>query len=188
MNQKLLWIVVGLLLLPGCTYRCFHPVKYDADYRGRVIDAETREPLEGVVVLGVWYSQGWSPGGGVSTYYDARETVTGKNGEFTIPGKGLRILSNLDTIQVLIFKKGYEHVGMGPWVSFKEDSSLRKKVEWEGDMVIVPIRKMSLEERKKRIIGKENIPGNKQKKLIREINREALEAKGFSIYTEVADE
>ena len=54
-------------------------------YQGKVIDVDTKEPLEGVAVLVVFYTQQYGPAGSVSHYADAQETLTGKNGEFRIP-------------------------------------------------------------------------------------------------------
>ena len=136
---------VFFLLLASCCY----PIRYDGPYRGRVIDTDTGKPIEGVVVLGVWYKEIATVAGGVSSYYDATETVTDKNGEFRIQGLGLKILSNVGPMDVLIFKAGYEYIGMGPWESFKEDEILRKRIRWEGERLIVPLKKLTMEERRK---------------------------------------
>ena len=182
MKKSLLLMVVSFFLLTGCTYRCFHPVWYEGAYRGKVIDAETKEPIEGVVVLGVWYSQLWSPGGGVSEYYDARETVTDKNGEFTMPGKGIRILSNLVPVDLLIFKAGYEYEA-GSWTSLKVGYLAREKVKWEGDKAIIPLKKLSVEERKKGGIPPlppREVRKDKIKLLLNEINKDRID-RGLSV-------
>lgn len=154
---------------------CMYALRYDAAYKGRVIDADTKEPIEGVVVLGVWDVLHPDVAGGFHTFHDAKETVTDKNGEFSISGMGLRVISNLEPMNVLIFKAGYEHIGMGPWDSLKEDILLKKKIKWNGNKAIIPLRKLTMEERGKRLIGKESIPDNKQKLLIRELNKEKTE-------------
>jgi hypothetical protein len=94
----LLFILIFLMLPTGCLYG----VRYDGSYHGKVVDEQTREPIEGVVVLGSWWVYHFGLGGGYSTYHDAREAVTDKNGEFTIKGEGLRILSSLKPMSVLI--------------------------------------------------------------------------------------
>ena len=128
----------------------FSIIRYDGPYRGRVVDAETGEPIEGVVVLAVWYLVTPTPAGSSRDYYDARETVTNENGEFEIKGKGLRILSRLEPVRVTIFKAGYEYLDV-PWVSLKKDIILRKRIKWEDDRAIIPLRKLSMEERRKRL-------------------------------------
>lgn len=161
---------LGLLVNSGCIPG-ISLARIDGPYEGKIIDAETGRTIEGVVVLGVWTTITITPGGGVYDYYDARETVTDKNGEFFIPGMGLRVLSNVTPMDVLIFKAGYEHIGMGQWSGLKsvgwkgeyEESydpikkikvkkrlyDLKKKIRWEGDKAIIPLRKLTMEERKK---------------------------------------
>lgn len=137
-----------LLPLMVASASCY-PVRYDGPYKGKVVDAETRKPIEGVVVLGVWYKDLPSPGGTVGSYFDAHETVTDKNGDFEVKGLGLKILSNVSTMHVLIFKAGYQYIGMGMWESLKlEGGLLEKKVAWEGERAIIPLRKVTMEERK----------------------------------------
>lgn len=146
MKNKLILLLSILLFLPGC----FYMVRYDATYKGTVVDAETGEPIEGVVVLGVWYKEYPTPAGAVSRFYDAKETVTGKDGEFAIQGIGLRVFTNIVPMHVLIFKAGYKHIGMGPWESFKWEGGLvMDKIKWEGDKPIIPLKKLTMEERKK---------------------------------------
>ncbi|MBI5025827.1 MAG: hypothetical protein HZC12_03675 [Nitrospirae bacterium] len=53
--QKNVIITIVILLLPfiiGCTVTN----KYDS-YYGKVIDAETKEPIEGAAVLAVYYTE-----------------------------------------------------------------------------------------------------------------------------------
>lgn len=155
-----------------------YAIRYDGAYRGKVIDAETGEPIEGVVVLGVW-SKGYpTPGGTVHEFYDARETVTDANGEFSIPGMRLRIMSNLEPMDVLIFKAGYEYLGLMPWISLKEDILLNKKIKWEENKAIIPLRKLSMEERKRLGTPSFSSEAYREKKiplLIKEINKEEIE-------------
>jgi hypothetical protein len=172
------------ILMVLATFTCAYGIRYDGPYSGRVIDADTGAPVEGVVVLGVWNTEQITPGGAVHSFHDARETVTDKNGEFEIPGMGFMILENVTPMDVLIFKAGYEHIGMSSWESLKEDLILRKKIKWEGKKAIIPLKKLTLEERKKRHIDKETFPDKKQRLLIREINREYKDI-GIPLYPEV---
>jgi len=166
----ILGVLVSILNM-GCVYSV---ARYDGPYEGKIVDFESGEPIEGVVVLGVWYKETPTVAGAVSTYYDAQETVTDKNGNFTLPGMGLKILSRVAVVSVLIFKAGYEYKGLYSWVSFKNDSW----VKWEGNKAIIPLRKMTLEERK----GKIGPPGpppkaplEKVKLMLKEINKDRIE-------------
>ena len=58
MKARTMLILLGILLITLLLYGCFQRlVAYDGTYQGRIIDAETGEPLEGVVVLGVWHTE-----------------------------------------------------------------------------------------------------------------------------------
>ncbi len=175
MKRRTLLILALFLLtiFAGCT-----PVRYENDYKGKIIDADTGKPIEKVVVLGVWFKAYPTPGGAAHEFYDAREAVTDKNGEFSIPGMGLLILSNIVPMDVLIFKAGYEYIGMGPWRSFKIDYILKKKVRWEGDMAIIPLKKLTIKERRKK--GIPSFPPveaskEKIKFILKEMNRNLIE-------------
>jgi len=200
--------IVSVFMTSGCSA---FVTRIDGPYRGKVIDADTREPIEGVVVLGVWYTETPSAAGALHNFYDAMETVTDKNGDFEIKGLGLLVMSNVTPMDVLIFKAGYEYIGLGSWRGLKsvgwkgeyEESydpiknikvlkrvyDLKKKVTWEGDKAIIPLKKLTMEERRKQgtpdfYIGerydeKENITHSclpKNIKLLpREVNKELLE-------------
>jgi len=171
--------ILILLLLTCCITSCY-PIRHDGPYKGRIIDAETGKPIEGVVVLGVWYKEIATVAGGVSSYYDAKETVTDKNGEFEIKGMGLKILSNIGPMHVLIFKAGYEYIGSGLWESLKLDGGLLKeKVIWEGDRAIIPLRILTQEERQKSetfpSMPATEAPLYKVSLMLKEINKEAIE-------------
>lgn len=171
MKIKLIALIYFLLLFPAACY----PVRYDGPYEGRVVDAETGQPIEGVVVLGVWYKETTTVAGAVSSYYDAKETVTDKNGDFNIRGMGLKILSNVGVMNVLIFKAGYEHMGMWTWEAFKEDEILKAKIRWEGKKVIIPLKNLKMEERKEHgPPSRPSIPFEKMRSLTTEINRERI--------------
>jgi hypothetical protein len=172
MNRFSIVIFVAILLyLPGCVYA----VRVDGPYEGRIIDADTGKPIEGVVILGTWYTAQFSPAGSTYNFYDARETVTDRNGEISIPGMGLRVLSNLEPMHVLIFKAGYEYLNV-PWVSLKKDILLREKIKWEGNRAIIPLKKLTMEERSKRgAPSRPNIPMDKMKLMTEEVNRERME-------------
>lgn len=164
------FILMTLSLQTGCLYA----VRYDGPYQGKVVDEQTREPIEGAVVLGTWSVVHFTPAGGVHTYYDARETITDRNGEFTISGQGLRIMSSLEPMSVMIFKSGYRHFGSVAWNSLK--IAYRDEIKWEEDMAIFPVKKMTLEERK--IAGtpsRPNIPTAKMKLMTGEINKDRVE-------------
>ena len=171
---RLLLMVLVVQFFSGCVSLVY----YEGDYHGKVIDAETLKPIEGAVVLGVW-SKGYHGAGGVAhEYYDTRETVTDKNGEFTINGMGPRAVTHLKKMNIVIFKVGYEEVGHTSWESLKTAIYYRDRVKWEGKKAIIPLDKLSLEQRRKRFdASPTGVPLNKQEKLLEEIEREKAEIK-----------
>jgi hypothetical protein len=165
------FLIVSILVLLINT-SCLYAIRYDSDCRGEVIDTDTGEPIEGVVVLGVWYEGYMGAGGIVHKYYDARETVTDKNGEFSLPGLGARIMSNVEPPDITVFKAGYSYNAL----TWKPGTlPYKSKIKWEGSKAIIPLRKLTMEERKKRQVDKETIPDKKQRQLIKELNKEYKE-------------
>jgi len=86
-----------------------------AEYKGRIVDADTGEPIEGVVVLIGWRSTLLH-----SSYreiYDVKEILSDKDGEFKISDHKVN-LNPLRTIdeppELTIFKGGYQNV-IGFW-------------------------------------------------------------------------
>ena len=81
------------------------------EFRGRIIDAETREPIEGVVVVVVYYEHTiiGGPGGGGTSVIKAKETLTDKKGEFYFPAYITLMGPNSreDRATFIIFKPGY---------------------------------------------------------------------------------
>lgn len=107
----LLLLIIILPVSAGCTVT--H--KY-GPYYGKVIDTETKEPIEGAVVLVVFHTEEWGPAGSITRFADALETVTDKNGEFKIPAHRVttfRPLQGWDRYGYFtIFKPEY---GCYPW-------------------------------------------------------------------------
>lgn len=146
MKKLVLTLISGFLLLilnAGCVYSV---ARYDGPYEGKVIDADSGQPLEGAVVLGVWYKERPTVAGAVVTFYDATETLTDKNGNFKIKGQGLKVLSQVSTMNFNIFKAGYGYE-RGPWESLKEGYFLKDRVRWVGNKPVIPLRKLTIEMR-----------------------------------------
>lgn len=80
-------------------------------FMGKVVDAETGEPIEGAVVLIVFTTESSSLGGSVNSFADAIETLTDARGEFKFRPKRVNHFkmnaSWDDDYQVSIFKPGY---------------------------------------------------------------------------------
>lgn len=79
-------------------------------YKGRVIDAEDKKPIEGAIVVAVYqkYFYGFGAGGG-SEVVKVKETLTDKKGEFYISSYSTIIdpFCREDFTTFIIYKAGY---------------------------------------------------------------------------------
>lgn len=83
-------LVVFILLKVFVMHGCYGP------YRGVVLDKNTGEPVEGVVVMATYYRTFISPGGDVEgAVLDAQETVTDEDGEFLLWPKNVFALPGI---------------------------------------------------------------------------------------------
>jgi hypothetical protein len=107
-------VIVGVFILTNVYFTFFYT------FQGRVIDADTREPIEGAVVVASWIESAPAPGGELSRLNDVKETLTDKNGKWSIRGargrKGntITVLISLVTFipytehpRFIVFKPGY---------------------------------------------------------------------------------
>lgn len=93
------------------------PFSYTSEeINGTVVDADTSEPIEGVVVVAQWilYVAGFGEGGHWKVF-KVHEAVTDKDGKYTIPGWGPKrrpFFTHLDTYdpQLSFFKRGYNYL------------------------------------------------------------------------------
>jgi len=89
-------------------------------FKGKIIDADTREPIEGAVVVASWDEERATPAGSTSRLKDVKETLTDKNGEWIIEGPKGRELSDATASftfltgtyitnppEFIVFKPGY---------------------------------------------------------------------------------
>jgi len=100
--------VVGVLGMPDTSQGA-------GPWRAQIVDAETGQPLEGVVVLFVWHKMTRTPGGPSPAFEDAEEAVTGPDGRFTIRARRLFTLNPFKYVEgpeVVIFKPGYGQWGV----------------------------------------------------------------------------
>lgn len=80
-------------------------------WKGKIIDIETKEPIEGAVVLAIWQRAYRTPAGDNTYFYEAKEVITDKEGRYEIPAYTpinlLPIISYIREPEFFIFKPGY---------------------------------------------------------------------------------
>jgi len=176
---------ISLVLLFILTSGCAIVQRY-GPYYGKVIDAETKEPLEGAAALVECNTQSYGPGGSNDNYVDAQETVTDKNSEFRIPVFTIwtfRPLQNFASYVVFtVFKPGY---GDFPRHSRSKVNSQSPK-SWllsTNDYMAIELSKLKHGEMHSPPSVNFEIPYKKQKKFI-EVLSQGYEQLGLDKYTE----
>lgn len=160
---------IAFLLLTGCTVTHEY-----GPYSGKVVDAETSEPIAGAVVFLRFYTEGYSLAGFIPKYADALEVMTDRNGEFNIPTQRItrfRIPHRWDPhVHVVIFKPGY---GCYPW-HMGTTSRPQYKPKWtllaDKHVTIILPQLKTVEERKRNLGGIHSgttVPDEKKKNLLR---------------------
>jgi len=87
----------------------------DRTFRGKLIDAETLKPIEGAVVVAVWYKTKAFLIGSTTDFKDAKETLTDKNGEWSITGpEDQEVPRTFDLLYVI----GLRHITEGPKITY----------------------------------------------------------------------
>lgn len=154
---------------------CVSMMRVDGPYEGRVVDAETLSPIEGAVVVGAWYKVDITPAGRYSRDYDSKEVLTDRNGEFRIEGKGLLVLSGVDGMVLTLFKAGYEQFPRHSYWWGLQKYGPFDKVSWKDGKGTFKLKRLTLEERQHRVVDLPVSDVSKEKKLIRERNKEMIE-------------
>lgn len=93
---------------------------WGATFKGKVIDADTKQPIEGAVVVASWHEERATPTGSISRLKDVKETLTDKKGEWVIQGPKGREVGDISAIFTfvtgtyitnpplfIVFKPGY---------------------------------------------------------------------------------
>ena len=184
-------LMVGLVLLTSSWSLAGSASLYysDGPWKGTVIDAETKEPIEGAVVLAVWEKIYPGPAGNYSYFFDAVETLTDREGKFFIKEfkaiNVLPILRSLDGPWFTIFKPGHTAFGNNyeyfhryfPNSPLKVDRITLAEVFKKG----VTVELLRLKTREERLMSLSGpgpvggVPDNKMPTLMKLINLERKE-------------
>jgi hypothetical protein len=143
-------------------------------YKGKVVDADTKEPIQDAVVLAIYYMTTTSIAGSNSYPYDAQEILTNQNGEFNIPAKRVWFdnLHGWPPGSLVIFKSGY-----GLFPDHKRSEAVGENKSWPPSRkyVVYEIPKISMQERKKQLISfHHDIPYNKRRLYFSKVNEERV--------------
>jgi len=175
MAELIMKLTIFFLIAPLASCAIVH--RY-GEFYGKVIDIETKEPLEGAAVLAVYYTEQPGPGGEVTHYADAQETLTDKNGEFKIPSNTVTTFRPLQYFEpyawFTIFKPGY---GCYPWHKGVKPMFVPNGTLPEKQYVIVELPKLKTREERIENYGcypSEQVPEIKYKYLFQLIQQERV--------------
>ncbi|MBI4685951.1 MAG: hypothetical protein HY755_12265 [Nitrospirae bacterium] len=111
---KMILIILAVIIIFGVTPAFASSATFyysDGPWSGKIIDAETKAPIEGVVVLAHWEKIYFTPAGRNSYFHNAVEVVTDRDGNFLMPKfTALNILPVIRVIEgpfFVIYKPGY---------------------------------------------------------------------------------
>ena len=80
----LVWAFLTMLVL-GLVLEIAEAGEKWGPFRGRIVDVETGQGIEGAVALAIWEKVFPTVAGTMSEFYDVREVVSGPDGRFEIP-------------------------------------------------------------------------------------------------------
>jgi hypothetical protein len=148
-----------------------------SSFKGRVIDADTKEPVAGAAVLAVYYGGYNTVAGSVSYAVDAQEKLTDENGEFTIPEVEYwsEKVTGRPRANLTIFKPEY-----GVFPGHKNSNAVGVNKSWppREKYIVYELPKLkTMEERKTNIYYasfRPDIPDKKMGVFLRLINEELI--------------
>jgi|GEM_PF-6450671 len=107
--KQIIILALLLFLFSESTCNASWLIFHKPTFKGKIVDIDTNEPIEGAVVIAVYRVEAISIADSVDISFDARETLTDKNGKFKIPSYTTLIqpLSWSIPTQFIIFKPGY---------------------------------------------------------------------------------
>jgi hypothetical protein len=150
------------------------PEYYLASFEGKVIDVDTKEPIEGAVVLAIYHKTVHTIAGSNTYVIDGQETLTDANGEFRISSKTVHSekISGKPRGSLIIFIPGY-----GVFPRHRHSDALGENKSWPptNKYVVYEIPKLkTIEERKRnaRMRSYDEISYQKRRLYINIINEE----------------
>jgi len=144
LNLLFTFVLLGVIsALSACAIGDF-PVYSAEAIEGWVVDADTKQSLEGVVITADWELQasGYFPGGSpIAGELTVMESVTDKNGRFAFPAWGpiRQFKGHLhnNAPRLIVFKSGYEYrvLSNKPRFTVEEQLEPVRRSEWNGKTI-----------------------------------------------------
>ena len=152
MNKKIISIAIVIIIIIATLYFAGWLIFHKPEYRGRIIEADTKKPIEGAVIVAMYsvdYYIG-GPAGSNPELIHVRETLTNEKGEFVIPSYTTLmspISYELGT-DFIIYKEGYGSYPQnrkdissfqyyGPAYIFKNKMDTQEEIYKDSKVVII---------------------------------------------------
>lgn len=140
--KKCYFISLFVVMIIGYSFPCFGGwiVFTKPAYKGKIVDAGTKEPIEGAVVVAVYnkYPIISGPGGGSSSRIHIKESLTNKNGEFKI--SSYITLMGPNSIEYdttfIIYKPGYGRNPLRMTKPARENFFLENNFGKQGEIIL----------------------------------------------------
>ena len=182
-------VLSTVVIVAGSGVTLPSPGEAAGPWTAQVVNAETGQPLEGVVVLAVWYRRYTSPGGWAGGgYYASEEVVTGPDGRFVIDARATWTLLPFVTIikgpEFLIFKPGYgrwRFQGSEAWPLDVVERPEYVKKAWEqftGEGVVLELAPLKTREERLKALSQASpsgeIPDARMRRYLEALDQEAV--------------
>ena len=171
----LLIVITSVYFVTGCG-GIFFPLPYRslAPFKGKVVDADTKEPIEGAVVLAAYYFTSYGIAGSNSSVEDVQETMADRNGEFELPRtrRWFVLHRGYPEGTLEIFKPGYATL------LHKQSKAVGDNKSWPtpDKYIVYELPKLKTDaERKENVLSThifDEIPFKKRKLYIQALNEE----------------
>ena len=152
MNKKIISIAIVIIIIIATLYFAGWLIFHKPEYRGRIIEADTKKPIEGAVIVAMYsvdYFIG-GPAGSNPKLIHVKETLTNERGEFVIPSY-TTLMSPISYElgpDFIIYKEGYGSYPQnrkdissfqyyGPAYIFKNKMDTQEEIYKDSKVVII---------------------------------------------------
>jgi hypothetical protein len=142
MKYYCLIITVCLFALCSATCEASWILYHKPEFKGRVVDIETKAPIEGAVVVAIYEKHTLNPpAGSYTNIIGVKEVFTDKNGRFSFPTYTTIIhpLSYSGNCSFLIYKPGYGNlgqIGIEHYLSGKAEKDWERVSNWNKNLIL----------------------------------------------------
>jgi hypothetical protein len=145
LNRLLLFSAVMAVSMTGCALavsqeeREFYIQGTSGPYRGRVIDAHTKQPIPEAMVVAAWYHDVYALVQNNEQFYDAVEVLTDDRGDFVVDAPDIERRAPWRTKFPVftIFKPGYKYYR--GWFASEKEMAQRRQRSLLGIVELEPI-------------------------------------------------